>query len=134
MQTARLGKLDRLGVWASLACAAHCAAMPILALGSLFAGQEHAHAHGPFDHWLELLLIGTAALVGYSTLGVGFRQHGRPGPLVVLTTGLLLVGAGHLAPSHSASILAAITGALALVAAQLLNRRCPTACRQHDPA
>jgi hypothetical protein len=116
-------KLDRWGMGLSLACAVHCLALPLLA-ALAFVGEDH-FLHHP---WLEGSVIGGAALVGYLTLGTAYRRHRRPLPLAVLTAGLLLLGMGHLYLPEGAGTLTAVAGALALVSAQLLNRRWTAAC------
>src|SRR5262249_53878218 len=88
-----VNKLERFGAGMSLLCATHCAAMPLLVvLLPLMGSRLQA------SHWAEFLLIGVAASIGYVTLGMSFRRHGRPFPLLLLTTGLLMVWAGHAGP------------------------------------
>jgi MerC mercury resistance protein len=118
-----VSRLERIGSGASLLCAVHCAATPLIVTALPFLGPQLSSAH-----WVEVLLIGTAACIGYTTLGMSFRRHGRPAPLLLLTLGLLLVVGAHTALPESAETAAAIAGGLTLAGAQLLNRRYPAAC------
>lgn len=116
-----MNKLERVGAGMSLLCAIHCAAMPVLVGALPLVGSRMGSSH-----WLEALMIGTAALIGYSTLGMSFRRHRRPAPLAIFTGGLLTVTLAHTLVSHEASTLPAVVGALGLAGAQFLNRRYPT--------
>jgi hypothetical protein len=118
-----VSRLERIGSGASLLCAVHCAATPLVVTALPFLGDRISSSH-----WVEVLLIGTAACIGYTTLGASFRRHRRPAPLLLLTLGLLLVVVGHTALPEAMGTVAAIVGGLTLAGAQLLNRRCPAAC------
>jgi hypothetical protein len=118
-----LNRVERWGTGLSLLCAIHCAAMPLV-LGVLpFLGSRLGESH-----WLEALLVGAAAVIGYTTLGTSFRRHGQPLPLLSLTLGLALVALGHLAVLHHAQTTVAVMGGLTLAGAQILNRRITGAC------
>lgn len=125
--------LSTLGIAASVVCAVHCAALPLLAA---FAAVD-GHWHNP---WLEGGLVGLAAVIGYLTLGSGYRRHGRPAPLVLLTAGLAVLVGGHWFVPHEAAAPVSVAGAALLVAAQWLNRTCPAPCcarsepHSHEPA
>jgi hypothetical protein len=116
-----LFKLSNLGAAAAALCAVHCAALPLLAGGTILG----EHWHNPV---LEGSLVGVAAVVGYWTLGVGFRRHGRLAPLALLTVGLAILLSSHWLLPHDAGAPAAVLGAALLVAAQFLNRACPAPC------
>jgi MerC mercury resistance protein len=118
-----LNKLERFGAGASLLCAIHCAATPVLLAVLPFLGSRLAGSH-----WAEILLIGVAASVGYLTLSLSFRRHRRPLPLCLLTLGLALVGIGHTPPFHQFETIVAVTGGLTLAGAQFLNRRYAGPC------
>jgi hypothetical protein len=128
-----LNKLERFGAGASLLCAVHCAATPVLLAVLPFLGSRLADSH-----WAEILLIGVAATVGYLTLTISFRRHHQPLPLCLLTLGLALVAIGHTPILHQFETAIAVTGGLTLAGAQLLNRRyagpCLCAHHAHDRA
>jgi hypothetical protein len=119
-------KLEHLGAGLSLVCAAHCALMPALVAALPLVGHEMEHLF--HAHGLESAIIGIAGAIGYLTLGFGFRRHGRVGPLVVLTLGLLLLVGGHALLSEEIARLPAFVGALMLAGAQLWNRRQQSGC------
>jgi hypothetical protein len=104
-------------------CAAHCALMPLLATASV-----GAHSQAGQGLWLEVLLVGVAAVVGYATLLPAYRRHRRPVPLVLLTGGLLALVGSHTFVPHDFGTLSTLAGALAVCAGQLLNRRLPGSC------
>src|SRR4028119_2491228 len=83
--------LDNAGMMASLLCAAHCALLPIAVtllplIGLGFLAHETA----------EWVLLGLAALLGISSLCLGFRQHRSRRAMVVLSAGLALLASGHM--------------------------------------
>jgi hypothetical protein len=129
MEIGKSGKLAGLSVGLSIACAVHCAALPLLA-GA--AAVSSPHGHGPGDTWLEASLVGTAALIGILTLGPAYLRHRSPVPLAFLLLGLSILFAGHACPAGYVSRAAGIVGALALVAAQVLNRRQGACCGAHS--
>lgn len=118
--------VSNLGVAASALCAVHCAALPLIA-GASCCVQDSA-LHSPV---VESSLVGVAALIGYATLIPAFRHHRRPLPLGLLTAGLALMVAAHNLVPEGLSLPAALGGSLLLIAAQLVNRRCPAACCAH---
>jgi len=126
-----VNKLERFGAGMSLLCAIHCAAMPVLVVMLPFMGSQLEDSH-----WAEFLLIGVAASIGYVTLGMSFRRHGRPLPLLLLTIGLFMVWAGHAFLPHAIGTAVAVAGGLTLAGAQLLNRRFtgPCSCEHHSHA
>jgi amino acid transporter len=107
----------------SFICAVHCAAMPLL-IGALpLLGHRLSEAH-----WFEGLMVGIAAVIGYTTLGLSFQRHRRSLPLLMLTLGLVLLVCGHTVLPHEMSTGTTVVGALLLAGAQLLNRRYPVGC------
>lgn len=80
---------DRLGVIASVLCAIHCAATPILLLFAPAFGRIWSH---PASHWLVALLVVPLAAV---MVWQGFRRHRRPWIVVMggLGMGLVVTGA-----------------------------------------
>lgn len=79
---------DRIGVFASVLCAIHCAATPLIFLLLPTIGGLWAH---PASHWALALIVVPIALVMMSK---GYRRHGRRWILPVGIAGVLLVLAG----------------------------------------
>jgi hypothetical protein len=112
-----------MGIGLSVACAVHCAALPVLASVSGLAG-----VHLPGGLWTEAALIAPAVLIGGVTTGNAFRRRRQPLPLVLLLLGLALLAAGHFALPEAWEAPAAVLGAILLLSAQLLGRNCTAPC------
>ncbi len=83
---------DRIGVVASVLCAIHCAAAPVLLLALPTFGKVWAH---PASHWgMALLVVPVAAAMTIR----GFRQHRRRWVLGFAATGILFVITGGFLP------------------------------------
>ena len=122
----RLQQADRLGFAASMLCALHCAAMPLLlallpTLGISVAG------------WIDIdqALVVFATLLAASTLTIGWRRHRayRAWSLLLPALGLLwfaTFGPFHAHPGEAGAWLHAsmmVAGGLLLAAAHLTNMR-----------
>ncbi len=83
---------DRLGVAASVLCAIHCAAAPLLLIALPSFGRIWAH---PASHWgMALLVVPVAAAMAMR----GFRRHHRKWVLGFATIGILFIIVGGLLP------------------------------------
>ena len=83
---------DRVGVFASVLCAIHCALTPILLLMLPTFGRVWSH---PASHWgMALFVVPVAAF----TLTRGFRRHRRRWVVGVGVLGMALVVAGAAVP------------------------------------
>jgi hypothetical protein len=108
---------DALGVTTSIACAIHCAILP-LALASLpVLGVNIIHNAG-----FELGMIGLALVIGLRALWHGFRRHHqRRIPLLLFVTGMIFLIAKQIWHSYELALLPfAVTG---IIAAHVLNYR-----------
>src|ERR1700759_5334 len=99
LSPARRPWADRLGIWASAACAVHCLLTPLLLSFSpvfvhLLPGEETFHRR------LAVIVAGSAA----AALFFGFRKHRRKRVLLLMSLGLaLIIGTawwGHLFSSR----------------------------------
>ena len=84
---------DRVGVVASVLCAIHCAATPLILLLLPVFGRVWSH---PASHWLMALLVVPLAAV---TVFTGYKVHRRKWVLAMAVLGILLVLVGAAAPS-----------------------------------
>lgn len=92
------GKLDKVGIAASLACAIHCLAAPFLLLLLPAAGSVWSH---PAVHWvLAALVLPLALYVIYR----GYIRHKRRAALVFAVLGAAFIIAGLLAPDTVAQV------------------------------
>lgn len=120
--------LDKAGTIASLTCAVHCAAMPLVItllplLGLTFLADER----------LEWGLLGLSATLGVSSLCFGFHEHGSRRALTILGGGLFLLVLGRIAEEHHFgvwAVLAVVLGGGTVAASHLLNRHLCHTCGQ----
>jgi hypothetical protein len=125
-------RLARFGEFASLACAVHCAAMPIV-IGAGAAGAFSFLQEEPVE-WAMVLL---AAVVGTVAAWKGFKAHGN---LAVVTVLLLAIGAlvvhalhifddvgHHEGHAHGIAWTGVIAG-VALAASLFVNNRLCKSC------
>lgn len=131
--------LDRVGAFASTACAIHCAAIPIL------FGLGAAGAVSWFDHEsVEWGFVGLAAVLGTVSAWRGYRVHGNKVVATVLVAAavslLALTWTRHDAHAHTGELkwLFPVLG-LAIAASHVVNRRLCRSCttcasHEHAPA
>jgi MerC mercury resistance protein len=124
-------RLDRLGAAASLACAAHCAAMPLL-VGLLplirlsFLAEEQT----------EWALVGLSMGVGSLSLIPSYaRKHRQWRPLLLFAFGASLIIAMRLLAEDGSRLEApAMTlGALLIAFSHMINRRLCLSCAACHP-
>ncbi len=125
--------MERLGAFASVACAVHCALMPVL-IGAGAAGTFSFLNHEPVEWGMVVL----AAVVGTVAAWRGFRAHGN---VAVVTLLLLAVAAlvghalhvfdtvGHEGHHHGIAWTGVVAG-IALAASLFVNNRMCRTC--HD--
>ena len=123
--------LDKAGMTASLICAVHCAAMPFVItllplVGLGFLANE----------WVEWLLIGLSAVLGISSLCLGYRSHRSRRALATLSVGLALVVIGHIAEERAGEwigISLLVLGGCTVASAHWINRRLCNSCTRCHP-
>ncbi len=95
---------DRVGVFASILCAIHCAVTPIILLLLPAFGKIWAH---PASHWgMAIFVVPIAAIM----MTKGYQRHGRRWVLAIGSAGILLVLAGAATPYfENSSILSSST-------------------------
>jgi hypothetical protein len=116
---------DALGIGASLACAIHCAILP------LFTSMLPVFGVNLIDnHVFEYMMIGLALVVGLYSLNHGYRKHHHHIlPILLFIVGMMLLIAKQLVVSlHIWLLLPAV---LLIVLAHWLNYRF---CRHHNHA
>lgn len=133
---AKTGTLERFGAFASMACAVHCALMPIV-IGAGAAGTFSFLNHEPVEWGMVLV----AAAVGTMAAWKGFRAHGNLAVVTVLLLAVLgLVAhaahvfdeAGHEGHNHGVAWSGIVAG-IALAASLFVNNRMCRSCHDcHD--
>jgi hypothetical protein len=104
----------KIGMWMSLLCAVHCAALPLLlvmapAIGSRFFASD----------LLEWLLIGFAMIFAIWSITRGYlKEHHKRLPGVILA-----VVAGKIFLPDNLEPIAGVIGSLGIAAAQFINLR-----------
>jgi uncharacterized membrane protein YfcA len=123
--------LDRIGVFASMACFLHCLAMPIVL--SLLTVYAHFLPSEERTHRILAVFI---TVIGVLALLTGYRKHGRYSVLILMSCGLLLVCSGAFfgdrLPSHWMEVLITLAGSSCLILAHRINhtfcRSCTECC------
>jgi hypothetical protein len=125
-------RLDRLGAGASLVCAAHCAAMPLLIgllplVGLGFLAEERT----------EWALVGLSIGIGSLSLIPSFaRKHRQWRPLLLFACGASLIIFVKMLAEGGSSLEASVMaiGALLIACGHLVNRRLCRSCADCHPA
>jgi hypothetical protein len=114
-------RADKVGMWASLACTLHCAALPLLLAVVPALGLNRA-AMVDADQAFTIF----ATVLGISTLAFGYRRHRVTRAWWLLLPGLALVWINTYTALHShggAHLTMMVSGGLLIAAAHLLNTR-----------
>jgi len=116
--------LDHTGMMASLACAIHCAAVPLLATFLPLWGMEFLA-----NPIIETAMLALSLCIGILSLGFSFHQHRKVIPIFVLAAGFVCIGIGHVAEAVESYLIP--IGGLAIALAHFLNTRYQSACKKH---
>ena len=112
---------DRIGMWASLLCALHCALVPVV------LALLPALGLGAIDLVdVDQAFVVFATLLGVVTMTLGYRKHRALGAWTLLIIGLGLVWANTFTSLHDHSILHAVMmtiGGLLIALAHFVNFR-----------
>ncbi len=112
-------RIDKLGIGVSLTCAVHCV---ITALISMLPTLG-VSAFGPTMEWLELPLLFGALCVGlFALLPTYLREHKKPLPLVLFSTGIGFIVASRFAPGMMETGLT-VVGIAFVASAHVVNLR-----------
>ncbi len=116
---------DALGIAASVACAIHCAVLPLLLSSLPLLGVEIIDNVG-----FEYFMIGVAFLIGAYSLYHGWRKHHHSfTPILVFSAGFALLFAKQV--WHEWQLWFLIPAVLLIVTAHFINYR---SCRVHNHA
>jgi hypothetical protein len=112
---------DRIGIAGSLLCALHCALVPLIvallpSLGVVvFAGAD-----------VDQTVVVFATVLGFTSLGIGFRRHRAFHAWALLVPGVLLLWLASFTPLHDHSGIHTglmVVGGLLVASAHLANLR-----------
>ncbi len=88
---------DRIGIFASVLCAIHCALTPVLLIMMPTFGKMWAH---PATHWgMAIIVIPIAIFM----MRKGFREHGKKWVLALGSLGVLFIIVGAILPYTEAT-------------------------------
>lgn len=106
---------DLIAIIASVSCAIHCAALPVLA--SLSVGQAWfgEHTHG-FDNFI----LAIALLFAYKSLYGSYKKTGNPTFVLIAVFGFSLILLGRFLP-FGAEIFCSVVGGISIAAAHFLH-------------
>jgi hypothetical protein len=108
---------DALGIAASVACAIHCAVLPLL-LSSLPLFGVNIINNANF----EMLMIGLAFAIGFYSLWQGYRKHHRKVyPTILFTLGITLLFLKQFYHDHLLTFL--VPAVILIVSAHWMNYR-----------
>ncbi len=117
---------DALGIVTSLACAIHCAILPLFLTSLPIFGMEIIE-----NRWFEFTMIGLAFVVGIYSLWHGFKKHHHSFvPMTVFTAGFFFLVLRMFVP-HSYEIPLLVVAVIGIVLAHLMNYK---SCRVHNHA
>jgi hypothetical protein len=113
------------GVAASVACAIHCAVVPLFVSSLPLLGVNMVD-----NIFIEVALLGVALIIGYTTLRHGFkRHHHKILPLTLFSSGILFFGLNLFISFPFSVFLFVIPGVALILSAHFLNFRL---CRMAD--
>jgi hypothetical protein len=120
---------DALGIAASVACAIHCALLPIFLSSLPILGMDIIN--NPF---FEASMIALAAVIGFRSLRHGFRKHHHSKrPIIFFSIGITLLVLKQV--WHDKQLLLLIPALLAIVTAHLINiNYCRKSAKDHSPS
>ncbi|MFT3845924.1 MAG: MerC domain-containing protein [Lacibacter sp.] len=109
---------EALGIGASIACAIHCAVVPLFISTLPLFGVNLVH-----NMAIEIILLGSAFLIGFGTLRGGYKKHSRNLPILYFTLGMVLFAANQFIIFPYSSFVFVIPAAALVVAAHIFNHR-----------
>lgn len=116
---------DAFGIATSVACAIHCAVLPLILSSLPLFGINIIENQG-----FELLMIGLAFVVGVYSLYHGRKKHHHSyTPLLIFALGMVLMVVKSISQSHALWLL--IPAVTAVITAHFLNYKL---CRVHNHA
>lgn len=118
---------DAAGAFASILCAIHCSAVPIMISLGVLSSASWLH-----DHLFDWVIIGVGIVIaGYSLVGDYLRHHHNLQPLFLATIGFLFLGIGMI--QHEGWLLVlSIAGGLIVAMAHYKNHLLGRATCSHS--
>ena len=115
---------DSAGFFASLLCAIHCSAIPILISLGLMSSGSWMH-----NHLFDWIIIGFGFIMaGYAIVGDYLKKHRKIQPLLFAIAGFAFLIIGMI-EHHGWMLIFSVTGGLLVATSHVLNFRYAGACR-----
>ena len=108
---------DLIAIIASITCAIHCAALPILASLSASSGLMGEHSHG-FDNFILVITV----IFAYKSLWSSYSKTGNPTFVIIAAVGFAIIFMGRFLPRHF-EIMTSIIGGLSIATAHFMHLR-----------
>lgn len=110
---------DAISIGASLLCAVHCIALPIVFTTIPFLGIELIH-----NPYIESVTVLISMLIGGWAINHGYRKHHRKQAVLLLfITGILLLLIGNFLTVRRGEVILKLLGGIFLVTAHIKNWR-----------
>ncbi|WP_256003421.1 MerC domain-containing protein [Pedobacter deserti] len=115
-------RLDQLGITASVGCAIHCAALPLMVTSLPLIGMEFLASP-----WVETSMIVLSVIIAVTSLSTTYKRHRNTTPLLALLCGFALIASGHFL-WHEAEALLIPLGGITIAAAHYINWKLNRVC------
>jgi uncharacterized membrane protein YoaK (UPF0700 family) len=116
---------DALGITTSIACAIHCAVLPLVMTSLPLFGVNIIH-----NIWFEMSMIAFACFIGIYSLYHGYKKHHHSVlPLVIFIIGIAFLVAKQI--WHQFELVLLIPAVILIVTAHFINFK---SCRVHNHA
>ena len=110
---------EALGITASVACAIHCAVLPLFITSLPLFGVNIIH-----NLFVEVLLLGSAFVIGFTTLWHGYKKHHHHwATLILFSLGMILFTLHQFIKFPSSTFLFVTPATVAVITAHILNHR-----------
>lgn len=116
------GMLDQFGITASIACAVHCAALPLVITYLPLIGLEFLA-----NAWVEIGMIVLSLMIGTMSLSASYKKHKNALPVLVLIIGFGLIATGHFLLHELESVLIPL-GGFTIAGAHYINWKLSRVC------
>jgi hypothetical protein len=114
---------DSAGFFASLLCAIHCSALPILISLGLMGSGSWLH-----NHLFDWIIIGFGFIVaGYAIVGDYLKKHKNIKPLLMAVTGFVFLLVGMI-DHHGWMLIFSVTGGIMVASSHVLNWKYSQTC------
>lgn len=120
--------LDFIGFTASILCALHCAALPLILAVTATTGSSFIENSG-----IEVLVIATSVIIAGAAVFKGYLKHKQTKPLYFIAIGFILLIAGHAFHSLVLEVILISIGAVFIASAHVTNWKLTNKACRYNP-